>query len=63
MSDEYGFDRMVETAIAAHQLLALHGTSTMQLLSRLLLMEIGTEIAARRDAEAAANDNPDVPEG
>jgi hypothetical protein len=34
----------------------------MQLLSRLLLMEIGTEIAARRDAEAAANDNPDVPE-
>ncbi|AIQ89821.1 protein of unassigned function [Methylobacterium oryzae CBMB20] len=53
---------MVETAIAAHQLLALHGTSTMQLLSRLLLMEIGTEIAARRDAEAAANDNPDVPE-
>jgi hypothetical protein len=62
MSDDDGFDRMVEAAIAAHQLLAAHGTSTMRLLSRLLLMEIGTEIAARRDSGTAANDNPDAVE-
>ncbi|MEE7503381.1 hypothetical protein ACLBXO_05040 [Methylobacterium sp. C33D] len=62
MPDDDGFDRMVETTILAHQLVAAHGTATMQLLSRLLLMEIGTEIAARRDADTAANDNPDAVE-
>ncbi|MEE7439971.1 hypothetical protein SAMN02799625_02886 [Methylobacterium sp. UNC300MFChir4.1] len=60
MSDDDGFDRMVEATILAHQLVAAHGTATMQLLSRLLLMEIGTEIAARRDPDPAANDNPDA---
>jgi hypothetical protein len=59
MSDEDGFDRMVEAAIGTHQLLVAHGTPTMQLLSRLLLMEVGAEIAAQSDADAAANDNPD----
>jgi hypothetical protein len=48
MSDDDGFDRMVEATILAHQLVAAHGTATMKLLSRLLLMDIGTEIAARR---------------
>ncbi|MGH1573966.1 hypothetical protein ACRAWG_29115 [Methylobacterium sp. P31] len=62
MSDDDGFDRMVEAAIGAHQLLVSHGTPTMQFLSRLLLSEIGVEIAARRDADAAANDSPDLPE-
>ncbi|MHB2207572.1 hypothetical protein [Methylobacterium sp. CM6257] len=62
MSDDDGFDRMVEATIGAHQLLVSHGTPTMQLLSRLLLTEIGAEIASRRDADAAANDNPDSPE-
>lgn len=62
MSDDDGFDRMVEATIAAHHLLVSNGTATMQLLSRLLLLEIGTAIAARRDADAAANDNPDAPE-
>lgn len=42
--------------------MASHGTPTMQLLSRLLLMEIGLEMAARRDADAAAHDNPDRPD-
>ncbi|MCJ2090922.1 hypothetical protein MKK67_00130 [Methylobacterium sp. J-072] len=54
---------MVDAAIAAHELLLAHGTSTMQLLSRLLLIEVGAEIALRRDAETAANDNPDDPDG
>lgn len=60
MSDDDGFDRMVEATILAHQLVVAHGTATMQLLSRLLLMEIGAEIAARRDPDPAANDNPDA---
>ncbi|MEE7451064.1 hypothetical protein MRF4_26555 [Methylobacterium radiotolerans] len=62
MSDDDGFDRMVEAAILAHQLVTAHGTETMQLLSRLLLLEIGTEIAARRGTDPAANDNPDAAE-
>ncbi|MCJ2140918.1 hypothetical protein [Methylobacterium sp. E-066] len=63
MSEDDGFGRMVDAAIAAHELLLAHGTSTMQLLSRLLLIEVGAEIALRRDAETAANDNPDDPDG
>ncbi|SDN41211.1 hypothetical protein SAMN05216360_10862 [Methylobacterium phyllostachyos] len=34
----------------------------MQLLSRLLLIQIGREIAARPDGEGPANDNPDETE-
>ena len=58
MPDDEGFDRLADAAIRAHRLAVSHGTSAMQLLSRLLLMEIGVEIAARREADAAANDNP-----
>ncbi|MBE7203306.1 hypothetical protein ACLBX9_25470 [Methylobacterium sp. A49B] len=58
MPDDEGFDRLADAAIRVHRLTASHGTPAMQLLSRLLLMEIGTEIAARREADAAANDNP-----
>jgi hypothetical protein len=59
MSNEDGFDRMARAAIRAHRLTALHGTPMMQLLSRLLLLEIGLEIAAKREA-GAANDNPET---
>jgi len=59
MPDDADFDRMVKVAIRAHQLLHAHGTPAMQLLSRLLLIEIGREIAARPDGEVPANDNPD----
>ena len=58
MPDDEGFDRLADVAIRAHSLAVSHGTPAMQLLSRLLLMEIGVEIAARREADAAANDNP-----
>ncbi|WP_267358478.1 hypothetical protein [Methylobacterium sp. GC_Met_3] len=50
---------MVRAAIRTHQLMCSHGTPAMQLLSRLLLMEIGFAIAARPDDDRAANDNPD----
>ncbi|MCJ2022361.1 MULTISPECIES: hypothetical protein [unclassified Methylobacterium] len=59
MPDDAGFDRMVRAAIRTHQLMCSHGTPAMQLLSRLLLMEIGFAIAARPDDDRAANDNPD----
>ncbi|GJE49115.1 hypothetical protein GOFOIKOB_2149 [Methylobacterium tardum] len=59
MSNEDGFDRMARAAIRAHRLMALYGTPMMQHLSRLLLLEIGREIAARREA-GAANDNPET---
>jgi bacterioferritin (cytochrome b1) len=59
MSNEDGFDRMARAAIRAHRLMALHGTPMMQHLSRLLLLEIGREIAAKREA-GAANDNPEA---
>ena len=62
MPDDDGFDRMARAAVRAHRLMASHGTPTLQLLSRLLLMESGLEMAARRDADAAANDNPDGPD-
>ncbi|MEL6065041.1 MULTISPECIES: hypothetical protein [unclassified Methylobacterium] len=62
MPDDAGFDRMVGAAIRTHALVKSHGTPARQLLSRLLLMEIGFEIAARRDADRAANDNPDAAE-
>jgi hypothetical protein len=62
MPDEAGFDRMVRAAIRTHQLICSHGTPAMQLLSQLLLMEVGFEIAARRDGDGAANDNPDAAE-
>jgi hypothetical protein len=62
MPDDDGFDRMARAAIRAHRLMASHGTPTLQLLSRRLLMEIGLEMAARRDADAAAHDNPDRPD-
>jgi hypothetical protein len=63
MSEDDGFSRLVEAVIATHALLLAHGTPTMQLLSRLLLIEIGAEIALRSDLETAANDNPDDPQG
>lgn len=53
---------MVRAAIRTHQLMGSHGTPAMQLLSRLLLMEIGFAIAARDDDDRAANDNPDEAE-
>jgi hypothetical protein len=59
MSREDELNRMVEAVIGAHTLLLTYGTPTMQLLSRLLLMEMGVELAARRDG-GAANDNPDA---
>jgi len=62
MPDDAGFDRMVRAAIRTHQLMGSHGTPAMQLLSRLLLMEIGFAIAARDDDDRAANDNPDEAE-
>ncbi|MCJ2069844.1 hypothetical protein MKK75_13750 [Methylobacterium sp. J-030] len=62
MPDDAGFDRTVRAAIRTHQLLCSHGTPVMQLLSRLLLIEIGLEIAARQDSGGAANDNPDAAE-
>ncbi len=62
MPDDAGFDRMVRAAIRTHQLVASHGTPAMQLLSRLLMMEIGFEIAARQDGDRPANDNPDEAE-
>jgi hypothetical protein len=34
----------------------------MQLLSRLLLTEVGVEIVVRREADSAANDNPNEPD-
>ena len=62
MPDDAGFDRMVRAAIRTHQLMCSHGTPAMQLLSRLLLMEIGFAIAARDADDRAANDNPDEAE-
>ncbi|MCJ2087182.1 hypothetical protein MKK88_14475 [Methylobacterium sp. E-005] len=62
MPDDAGFDRTVRAAIRTHQLICSHGTPAMQFLSRLLLMEIGLEIAARDDSDRAANDNPDATE-
>ncbi len=62
MPDDAGFDRMVRAAIRTHQLMGSHGTPAMQLLSRLLLMEIGFAIAARDYDDRAANDNPDEAE-
>lgn len=62
MPDDAGFDRMVRAAIDTHRLLQTHGTPAMQLLSRLLLLEIGREIAARPDGDGPANDNPDASE-
>jgi len=62
MPDDAGFDRMVRAAIRTHQLMGSYGTPAMQLLSRLLLMEIGFAIAARDDDDRAANDNPDEAE-
>jgi hypothetical protein len=62
MPDDAGFDRMVRAAIRTHQLMCSHGTPAMQVLSRLLLMEIGFAVAARDDDDGAANDNPDEAE-
>ncbi|MCJ2134132.1 hypothetical protein MKK69_08665 [Methylobacterium sp. J-026] len=62
MPDDDGFDRMVRAAIRAHRLMGSHGTPMMQLLSRLLLMEIGLALAARCEVDPAANDNPDETE-
>lgn len=62
MPDDAGFDRMVRAAIDTHRLLHAHGTPLMKLLSRLLLVEIGREIAARPEGDGPANDNPDEAE-
>lgn len=62
MPEDDGFDRMVRAAIHAHQLLGSHGTPVMQFLSRVLLIEIGRELAMRGESDAAANDNPDEAE-
>ncbi|GJE11649.1 MULTISPECIES: hypothetical protein [Methylobacterium] len=62
MPDDEGFDRLADAAIRAHRLAVTYGTPAMQLLSRLLLTEIGVEIAARREAASADNDNPNEPD-
>lgn len=63
MLEDDGFSRLVEAVIATRALLLAHGTPTMQLLSRLLVIEIGAEIALRSDLETTTDDNPDDPQG
>ena len=63
MPDDEGFDRLADAAIRVHRHAVSYGTPAMQLLSRLLLIEIGVELAARREADAAANDNPQGRDG
>ena len=62
MREDEGLDRLADAAIRLHRLAMSYGTPPMQLLSRLLLVELGVELAARRDADAAANDNPQEPD-
>lgn len=58
MPDDDGLDRVADAAIRLHRLTAEFGTPAMQNLSRLLLMEVGAALAAQRDRDEAANDNP-----
>jgi hypothetical protein len=58
MPDDDGLDRVADAAIRLHRLTTAYGTPAMQLLSRLLLMEVGTALADRRGTDAVANDNP-----
>lgn len=63
MANDGGFGRRVDAAIATHELRLAYGTSTLQLLSRLLLMKASAKIAPRCDADVATTDNLDAPDG
>jgi hypothetical protein len=56
MIDEW-LDRTAEAILTAHRLVIEHGNPRMQALSRLLLMEIGKEIAAGEREHDCANDD------
>lgn len=51
MREPVGLEAVAEACLTAHQLLELHGTSEMQSVSRVLLFQIGREIA-RREVES-----------
>lgn len=56
MTDEW-LDRTAEAILTAHKLITEHGTPGMQALSRLLLMEVGQEIADRERVRGSADDD------
>ncbi|MCJ2015825.1 hypothetical protein MKK84_00020 [Methylobacterium sp. E-065] len=56
MTDEW-LDRTAEAILTAHRFVIEHGNPRMVALSRLLLMEIGSEIASREREPDCANDD------